>query len=768
MNTNPESKRFHRRSMLCAAGVLFIFIVLFIRLLYLQLFEHHFYETLSKRNVISIVPVKPDRGLIYDRNGVLLAKNIPVYSLMLIPGRIENLKDTVTNLSKIIQLTPEEIEGFYHTVKQYYPYQAVPLKQQLTENEVDSFYINQYRFPGVAIQTNMIRNYPAANAMSNVIGYVGRINANELAQLNPTDYTASDEIGKAGVEAEDETLLHGTMGSEEAEIDANGKVVRILKKTPPIAGDNIYLTIDSKLQAYAEQLLGSNTGAIVAIQPSTGQVLALATNPNYDPNMFVQGMTNAQYHAITTAPDHPLFNRATRATYAPGSTVKPFISFSALNDGVITTQDYIFDPGWFRLPNTQHIFHNWLKKGFGWVNVTKAIMVSCDTFFYQLATVLGIDRLDQALTQFGFGQLTGIDLPGERAGIVPSPAWKQKHIGQAWYAGDTVVAGIGQGYVTATPLQLAAAVSIMAERGLKFQPSVLLKLVQPNGIVTMMQPISGTPIVAKDPKTWDVVIQAMQDVTSNSQGGTAYSTFAGAAYTSAGKTGTAQVYASNPDDQNNANQKIEPERLQNNHLFIVFAPVDNPQIAVAVVVEHIHGMSQRAVQIARQLMDFYFKALKAQEALNAKTNPPLPAGALPVPQENTEKPVITDTKANAKENLPPPAGPSLLPNATMKSILNKDPASDPKNTTPATSQKPLDAKELEQDTQQEIQQDTQKTNDIKKTNPTPSVDPTTLQQQMETKVDTRMELENSLQKPDANNSASKEQIQSNATTNAQQ
>ncbi|MCX7126203.1 MAG: penicillin-binding protein 2, partial [Gammaproteobacteria bacterium] len=395
MKTNPESKRFFRRSTLCAMGVFALFFLLLLRLIYLQLFEHGFYATLSNRNVISVIPVKPNRGLIYDRNGVLLAKNIPVYSLMLIPARVKDLPKTIDALTKLLQLSPDEVKNFYHIERQYYPYQAVPIKQQLTEAQVDSFYVNQYRFSGVTVQTNMIRNYPLANAMGDVVGYVGRITANELAQVNPTNYTASDEIGKAGVEAEDEVLLHGIMGSEEAEIDANGKVVRVLKTTPPIPGDNIYLTIDSKLQAYANHLLGQNAGAVVAIQPATGQVLALVTKPNFDPNMFVQGMTNAQYHAIMTAPDHPLFNRATRATYAPGSTVKPFIAFSALNDGVINTQDYIFDPGFFRLPGTKHIFKNWVKKGFGWVDVTKAIRVSCDTFFYQLATVLGIDRLDQ-------------------------------------------------------------------------------------------------------------------------------------------------------------------------------------------------------------------------------------------------------------------------------------------------------------------------------------------------------------------------------------
>lgn len=634
MNTTPELKRFFKRSIVCASIIVFLFFILLLRLIYLQLFEHHFYATLSDRNIISIIPVKPDRGLIYDRNGVVLAKNTPVYSLMIIPARVRHLSKTIDALATLLQLTSEEVKNFYHIENQYYPYQSVPLKQSLTEAQVDSFYVNQYRFPGVIVQANMLRNYPLANDLSNVVGYVGRITTKELTQVDPANYTASDEVGKAGVEAEDEILLHGTMGSEQAEIDADGKVVRVLKTTPAIPGDNIYLTIDSKLQTYAAQLLGKNTGAIVAIQPATGQVLTLVTKPSYDPNAFVSGMTNAQYHSIISAPDHPLFNRATRATYAPGSTVKPFIAFGALNNGVITTQDYIFDPGWFRLPNTDHIFHNWVHTGFGWVNVSKAIMVSCDTFFYQLATVMGIDRLDQALTQFGFGELTGIDLPAERAGIVPSPQWKEKHIGQKWYAGDTVVAGIGQGYITATPLQLAAATAIMAERGLRFQPTVLLKLQQPNDITTAMQPIAENPVVAKDPKTWEIVIQAMQSVTSDPHGGTAFPSFSGAAYSSAGKTGTAQVYdnsQNNKDDASTTPEKTEPVRLQNNHLFIVFAPVDNPQIAVAVVVEHIHGMSQRAVQIARQLMDFYFQELK-----NNKNNTE-PAMALPTKPVDADK-----------------------------------------------------------------------------------------------------------------------------------
>lgn len=622
MNTTPESKRFFKRSLVCGFCILFLFSLVLFRLIYLQLFEHRFYETLSIQNVISVVPVKPDRGLIYDRNGILLADNKPVYSLMLIPARVRDIGYTLKKLKNIVDLTQQDIQNFKRLKNQYYPYQAVPVKQELTEQEVDSFYEKQYEFPGVIVQTNMVRNYPLGKATSDVVGYVGRITAAELSQVNPANYTASDEIGKSGVEAEDEILLHGTMGSEQAEIDASGKIVRVLKKTPAIPGDNIYLTIDSKLQALAEKALGKNAGAIVAIQPATGQVLALVSNPTFNPNMFVNGMTEAQYQSVINNPEHPMFNRAIRATYAPGSTVKPFLAFYALNNGIIDTQDYIFDPGYYRLPNTKHIFWNWVHAGFGWVNVTKAIEVSCDTFFYQLAVALGIDRLDDALTQFDFGQLTGINLPNERTGIVPSPAWKMKAIGQEWYEGDTVVAGIGQGYLTTTPIQLAAATATIAERGLKYQPTVLSKLQQPNGMMTTMQPIPEQPIIEKNPTAWATVIEGMQNVTSNPQG-TAYPSFSNALYTSAGKTGTAQLKRETKSDVTTLND----------HLFICFAPVHNPQIAIAVVVEHISGLTQRSVQIGRELLDFYMKEL--QQKQQAKTAPLSGSAVLPEPEQRS-------------------------------------------------------------------------------------------------------------------------------------
>lgn len=637
MQPSAEQKRFQKRAISCAVIVGFLFFILILRLFYLQLIEHRMYATLSRQNVISVVPITPERGIIYDRNGVVLAENSPVYSLTLTTARTKDVNDTLKALIPIVDLSPNEIKAFLRIRNQYYPYQPIPLKKTLTEAEVDRFYVNAYRFPGVNIQTTEIRNYPLGASMSAVIGYVGRITAKEYAEVDPTNYTLSDDIGKAGVEAEDEVLLHGKAGSEQAEIDANGKIVRILKKNPATPGDNLYLTIDSKLQQIADNAMGNNTGAIVAIQPSTGQVLALVTKPSYDPNAFTGHMTEQQYKDIILNPDHPLVNRATGGAYAPGSTVKPFIAFYALSHHIIDTQDYIYDPGWFRLPHTTHIYHNWTwtlhHSGMGWVNVTRAIISSCDTFFYQLAVVLGIDRLDDALTQFGFGQLTGINLPLEIPGVVPSPQWKEAHVDHPWYEGDTVITGIGQGFTLVTPLQLAAAVSTLANRGQRVQPSVLLKIQQPDGITTTMAPILQSAINTDDPKAWHTVIQAMTGVVDNNEGTAHYAWGSATSYTVAAKTGTAQVVGDK--DHENETQSQLPFKERDNHWLVAFAPVKNPQIAIAVIVEH----NPIAVQVARKVLDFYMNEQANQPAQNATpttnntTTPNTPA--LPAPTTNS-------------------------------------------------------------------------------------------------------------------------------------
>lgn len=620
-NRQPLTIKDHRNetvhfNLRCIAAIIFVSILallILFRLCYLQIFEHKFYSTLSQQNLLYIIPTEPNRGLIYDRNGILLAKNIPVFSLDIIPGKVKNINKTIKRLRKIIPISDKDVEEFKHSLKEHHIFEPVPLKIKLSEQEVAIFYVNQYRFPGVSIETRMMRYYPLGPVMSDVLGYVGRINTQELREVNNKNYSASDYIGKVGIEKYYEKELHGSIGVEEAEINASGRIVRILRKIPPVSGNDIYLTIDSKLQAFAEKTLGDSNGAIVAIQPQTGEILAMVTKPDYDPNPFVQGLSNAAYSALVNAPSHPLYNRTIRGLYSPGSTIKPFIALGALNEHVISPEYTIYDPGTFQLPHTTHIYHdyNWKIGGHGWVNVAKAIMVSCDTFFYNLAVNLGISRLDQILENFGFGQLTGVDMPEELAGIVPSPAWKLAKQKTPWYTGDTVITGIGQGSLLVTPLQLAAATAIIAERGMRLAPHLLLQMTTPNGQTLVQQPTPEKPVILDDPKTWNLVIHAMETVISNPRG-TAEGYGRHPGYSVAAKTGTAQVYGDQRDEE--TSRMNLPKRLRNNHLFIMFAPVDHPKIVLAVVIEH----ASYADKIARKVTDFYFKELRNKNKKNKK------------------------------------------------------------------------------------------------------------------------------------------------------
>ncbi len=590
-------------------------LVLLVRLGALQIKDHRFYSTLSRHNLLNVIPIEPNRGLIYDRNGVLLAKDIPTYTLALVPNGIPNLDSTLTDLNGIIRLMPEEIKQFHRVLHQYRPYQPVPLKFRLSEEEAARFYVNQYRFPGALIQTRMMRYYPTGPVTSDVLGYVGRINSHELHNVNSDSYTIDADIGKMGIEKYYEKTLRGAMGAEEAEIDASGRVVRILKEVPPKPGENLYLTIDSQLQTEAEKALGKESGSIVMIQPQTGEIMALVTAPTYDPNPFVSGLSEKDYQNLLNSPLHPLYNRALRGQFASGSTIKPFFALEGLDKGVVTPQYQIYDPGWFKLLNVEHVYHDWKEGGHGWVNLTKAITVSCDTYFYNLAVNMGIDRMNDILHQFGFGQLTGVDMPEEVPGLVPSPAWKMKAQGHSWYVGDTIETGIGQGFFLVTPLQLAQAVAALATHGERFKPHLLLKTVSPVGKVTEQLPVSETPIALNNPNNWDIVIHAMQAVV-DSPLGTAFYFGNHSGYTVAAKTGTAQVYGHQRDED--TTRTNIPKQLRNNHLFIAFAPVDNPQIAIAVVVEH----SAMADRIAGELMRYYFKhPIQTVESQNDETLP---------------------------------------------------------------------------------------------------------------------------------------------------
>ena len=592
---------FNARLLTSAIIIIALAVTLLIRLSYLQIIEHSTYSTLSNKNQVSLLPIAPNRGLIYDRNGVLIAQNIPVFSLVVTPDKVDDLKQTIANLQKLIDITPDDIAAFYKQVKQHRRFETVLLKIKLTDTEVARFYVDEYQFPGVQIKAQLIRYYPLGPSFANVIGYVGRINEKELKHINQANYAQTNFIGKLGIEAQYEKQLHGKVGYQQVETDATGRTVRVLKRIPPTPGNNLYLSVDSRLQIAAEKALGEHNGAVIIIQPTTGEVLAMVSKPDYDPNEFVQGMSSIEYASLANGASHPLFNRALRGQYPFGSTIKPFVALAALASGTINDNFSISDPGHFSLPNTQHIYRDWKWSGHGTVDVTKAIAVSCDTFFYTIGVKMGIDNIDKILTEFGFGKPTGVDLGEELSGLVPTPAWKKKTHHQSWYTGDTVISAIGQGYMLATPLQLANATAIMAMRGHGFQPHFLVKWKDASEQFHVKAPVS-LPAVKAPKKDWNTVISGMHDVML--PGGTGMVSFGRTPYTVAGKSGTAQVYST----QGQGERANLPTYLRDNSLFIAFAPVDNPQIAVAVLVEH----SKDAEKVARQVFDAYFHEQKRQ------------------------------------------------------------------------------------------------------------------------------------------------------------
>lgn len=580
-----------------------LILLLIIRLGYLQLNKHTLYTTLSKKNWLDLVPVEPTRGLIYDRNGVLLAENIPVFSLDIIPDKIENMAQTLSEISKILPLTDLEIAQFQKQLKQHRRFDEIPLKLKLTEDEVAKFSEHQYHFKGALIKARLMRYYPLGPSFIHVLGYVGRINAQELNQIDTSNYSASNYIGKLGIEKYYEDELHGKVGYQQVESDASGEPVRVVNQIKTIPGKNLYLTLDSKLQLAVEQAMEGHRGAVVVIQPSTGQILAMVSQPTYDPNLFVAGVSNQDFKALQESPDRPLYNRAIRGLYPLGSTIKPFVAIEGLEIGAINAQTTIYDPGWFQLKNSEHIFRDMKKRGHGSVNLAKAIIVSCDTFFYELASKIGIQRLDEILTDFGFGKLTGVDLKEELAGNVASPAWKRRVKGVGWYPGDTIISGIGQGSMLATPLQLASGVATLSTRGQHYTPYLLYAKQAPGKKPIIRTPESLKKIKLTDKNNWNLVIHAMENVI-NTPEGTAYTRFGkNFPYTVAGKTGTAQLIKRKhvANEKDHEDQSHLSEKLRDNTLFIAFAPTDKPKIALAVIVEN----NNYAVQIARKILDYY-------------------------------------------------------------------------------------------------------------------------------------------------------------------
>ncbi len=601
-----ERRNFSTRLVVLVGLVIVLTLMLVARMASLQVFSHHHYSSLARNNRVRLMPVPPSRGLIYDRNGILLAENIPSYRLEIVPSQVKDLGRTLLQLKKLLNLSEDEIKRFERQRRKTPSFQGVPLRVRMSEADVARFYVERYRFPGVDVRAGLTRSYPFGAALAHVLGYVGRINERELKKLDVKNYRGSTHVGKTGIERYYETVLHGKSGVRQAEINSRGQFVRTLEEQPPVTGDGLILSLDIKLQQVAIEAMGpENSGAVIALDPRNGDVLALVSQPGFDPNLFVNGISRKAYGRLRDNPERPLFNRAVQGRYPPGSTVKPLTALAGLEFGVTTPQTQMFAGPYYSLANDPHRYRDWKKGGHGWVDMDKAITQSCDVYFYDLSDKLGIDHLTEMFARFGFGHKTGIDLPVESSGLLPSREWKRRRHGQAWFPGETLIVGIGQGYLLATPLQLAYEAACLAMHGHCATPRLLKSRLTENPHPESLDESSVAPVKLHDEAIWDTVIGGMEHV-NQSINGTARRAFQGATYLSAGKTGTAQVFGVKQDAE--YNEEGLARRLRDHALYIGFAPVDAPTIAVAVVVEHGGHGSRTAAPMARKVMDAWLSS----------------------------------------------------------------------------------------------------------------------------------------------------------------
>lgn len=605
---NNDARIVQRRLILAAVFILGLVGALIARMYYLQVTQYEYHSTLSENNRVHVQPIPPTRGRIYDRNGVVLAENRPSFSLTITRDRVEDLPATFELLQSLLELSDEDAAQAERRLSQARrPFESVPVMFELTQEQIARIAINQFRLPGVEVQATFVRYYPFADHFAHALGYVGRINEQELKSIDPVAYAGTHYIGKTGIERYYEQLLHGTVGYEEVETNARGRVLRVLDRTDPIPGSDLTLELDVKLQQVAEEALGDRRGAVVAIDPHTGGVLAFVSKPGFDPNLFVTGISYADYGALRDSLDQPLFNRVLRGQYPPGSTIKPIVALAGLDAGVVTRTSRVYDPGFYQLPNVSHKYRNWNRSGDGWVDMSYAVARSNDTYFYDLANKLGIDRMHDFMSQFGIGQRVSIDMYEEAAGLMPSSDWKRTKYRQPWYPGETLIAGIGQGYMLATPLQLAQATALIASRGVWHRPRLLKEA---EGV---LPDESNTPpnIQLRNPADWDFITQAMQDV-MQSPHGTARAAAAGATYNMAGKSGTAQVVAIAQGERYDS--AALRERHRDHALFVGFAPTENPMIAVAALVENGEGGGRVAGPVVRAVFDAWVvPRLEAQQ-----------------------------------------------------------------------------------------------------------------------------------------------------------
>ncbi|OLQ88546.1 penicillin-binding protein 2 [Vibrio ponticus] len=603
-----ESRLFASRAIVAFLGIVVMMGLLVANLYNIQVNQYQDYKTRSNDNRIKVVPIAPNRGLIYDRNGVLLAENRPVFSLEITPEKIKDMDDTIARLQEILEITPEQVERFQKERRQTRRFKSVPILNQLTEEQVAKFSVNQHKFPGVAVNANLKRYYPYGEVLTHVIGYVSRINDRDMQRLvreeKDANYQATRDIGKLGIERYYEDLLHGTAGYQEVEVNSRGRIIRVLKYVPPIPGKDLVLNLDIDLQMYVHKLLAGRRGSAVVLDPHDNGVLAMVSSPSYDPNAFVHGISGKAYRALLNDKNRPLVNRATLGIYPPASTIKPMMAVAALTEGVITPNTTRNDPGYWKIPNSKtKPFRDWLRWGHGKVDVIKSIEESVDTFYYQVAYDMGIDRISQWMMMFGFGDYTGIDIHEESKANMPTRDWKMARHRTPWYQGDTIPVGIGQGYWTATPMQIAKATSVVVNHGKVIAPHLLRATIDNGADFTtnsMAEIVTYPPITGVKDQYWDIAIEGMRLV-NHGRKGTARRAFAGTPYMTAGKSGTAQVFGLGEDEEYNADEIAE--HLRDHALYTGFAPIDDPQLIVTVVLENAGGGSSNGAPVVRKVFD---------------------------------------------------------------------------------------------------------------------------------------------------------------------
>ena len=613
---HSERRLFMGRVILASSAGFLLLAVVIARLVQLQVFDYEFFAAQSQGNRFRIEPVPPIRGLVFDRKGRVLAENLPAYQLELIPEQVDDLDDTLQRLAALALIDAEDIARLKDLSESGPRFKPVTLKLRLSEEEIANFAIQRPRFPGVDFQPRLIRHYPYGEAVAHAVGYVGALSKNDLTRLDASQYAGTAHTGKTGVESRFELNLHGDVGYHNVVTNALGRQIpaespEMLDSLPsdvtPVPGDNVYLTIDLDLQQVATRALEGRRGAVVAIDPWSGDILALVSAPTFDPNLFAVGMTQSEYGELQNNLNRPLFNRAIRGEYPPGSTIKPMLSIAALETGATNLTRKTMCRGYFTLPNSTHRYRDWKPEGHGEVDIRDAITQSCDVYFYEISVDIGIDNMHDYLDRFGLGHVTGVDIGGENSGLLPSREWKRNYFrepaDQRWFHGETVIASIGQGYMLATPLQLASAVAAVATRGSRFKPHLVAATENTlTGKRELINPQRVDEIVLSDDRHWDSVIDAMHEVMHGLRG-TARAASLNAEYEMAGKSGTAQVFSVAQEDEYDEDQ-IE-EKLRDHALFVAFAPLDAPRIAVAVIVENGSSGSRVAAPIARQVMDQY-------------------------------------------------------------------------------------------------------------------------------------------------------------------